>query len=342
VLIRTVARDNKPAFTRKNNMENISQVHVGVDVSKGRLDVHIHPLEKHFSVANSARGIEDLISKLSIYEVQRVVYESSGGYQKMLHRKLKEAKFKVWEVDPKRVKYFIASEGVKAKTDTIDAKMIARFSALKPQERKEIPLSDSADELRALVKRRSDLVEMKATEKKRLVHPAQIHCTKKIKRHIRFLEKEIQEVEDDIEKIINKDKQLKKKCEILESMPGVGPKISQILVAEVPELGILQNSQIASLIGVAPYVNQSGNYKGVASIREGRPSPRKGVYMGALSASHSKDNVFQRFFDRLIKKGKSAKVALVALMRKMIVVSNALVRKNEFWNPHFQKSTQIA
>lgn len=319
-------------------MENISQVHVGVDVSKGRLDVHIYPLEKHFSVANSANGITSLISKLSAYAVQRVAYESSGGYQKMLHRKLKQAKFKVWEIDPKRVKYFIASEGVKAKTDTIDAKMIARFSAFKPHERKDIPVSDSADELRALVKRRSDLVEMKATEKKRLGHPVQIYCSKKINRHIGFLEKEIQEIENDIKKIIDKDEQLKRRREILESIPGVGPTISQLLVVEIPELGILENTQIASLIGVAPYVNQSGNYKGTASIREGRPIPRKGIYMGALSASHSKGNVFQIFFDRLIGKGKSAKVALVALMRKMIVVSNALIRKNEFWNPNFQKS----
>lgn len=320
-------------------MENIPQVHVGVDVSKSRLDIHIYPLEKHFSVANSANGIESLVSKLSAYAVERVTYESSGGYQKMLHRKLKQAKFKVWEVDPKRVKYFIASEGVRAKNDTIDARMIARFSAQKPHERREIPAPDSADELRALVKRRSDLVEMKSTEKKRLDHPAQIHCAKKIKRHIRFLEKEITEVENDIEKIINKDKNLTRKREILESMPGIGPKTSQILVAELPELGILQNSQIASLIGVAPYVNQSGNYKGVAAIRDGRPIPRKGIYMGALSACHSKNNAFQRFFDRLIGKGKAAKVALVALMRKMIIVLNALIRKDEFWNSNFQKST---
>ncbi|MDE2026720.1 MAG: transposase [Patescibacteria group bacterium] len=323
-------------------MENISQVHVGVDVSKSRLDIHIYPLEKHFSVANSARGIESLISQLSTYAVQRVTYESSGGYQKMLHRKLKQAKFKVWEVDPKRVKYFIASEGVRAKTDTIDARMIARFSAFKPHERKDIPASESADELRALVKRRSDLVEMKSTETKRLNHPAQIHCAKKIKKHIRFLEKEIQEIEDDITKIVDKDEQLKRRREILASMPGIGPTISQLLVAEIPELGILKNTQIASLVGVAPYVNQSGNYKGTASIREGRPIPRKAIYMGALSASHSKGNVFERFFARLIGKGKSAKVALVALMRKMIVVSNALIRKNEFWNPNFQKSAYSA
>ena len=325
-----------------NNMENIPQVHVGVDVSKSRLDVHIYPLEKHFSVANSANGIESLISQLSGYEVQRAAYESSGGYQKMLHRKLKQAKFKVWEVDPKRVKYFIASEGVRAKTDKIDARMIARFSAQKPHERQEIPTPDSSDELRALVKRRSDLIEMKATEQKRLNHPAQIHCGPKIKKHIHFLEKQIEEIDEEIGLIVNKDKNLQRKCEILASMPGIGQKTAQILAVELPELGTLQNPQIASLIGVAPYVNQSGNYKGVASIREGRPIPRKGLYMCALSACHSKDNVFQRFFNRLIGKGKAAKVALVALMRKMIVTLNALVRKDELWDPHFRKSVQQA
>ena len=313
-------------------MNTLSKVFVGVDVSKRHLDVCMLPENKSFKIANNKSGHRAFLKKVAHFQVERVVCESSGGYEQKFIHSLDQAEYKTWIVDPKRVKAFISAEGVRAKTDKIDAKMIAMFaSKITPRYSKKIVSSEKA-KLKEFVKRKTELTEMLAKEKTRLKDPTIDNSINFIKKLIKFMEKQMDIIEKEIEKIIQKDGELQQKVEIMETMPGVGKITSAALVAHLPELGILNSKQIAALVGVAPFTKESGTYVGKASIGGGRAIPRKALYMAALTASRS-NPVFKNFYNRLIAKGKKPKVALVGVMRKIIITLNAMLKNGTVWNP---------
>ena len=311
-------------------MENITKSCAGVDVSKKHLDVYIYPAKKSFRCENNEEGIKSLTRFLEKYSVGLVTCESSGGYE---HRMLVMVKLfgcKVWRVEPNRIKSFIRSEGKKVKTDSIDAKMIALFAL-----QKETPSDELLDnqllkgELTRLVSRRQDLVKMIIMENNRLKQPIETY-PEDIRKHIEFMETQVASIDQKIEHIVDNDDNLKKKSEIIQSVPGFGKKISAVLLAQLPELGKVKNREISALIGVAPYTKQSGQYKGKSKISGGRKQPRRALFMAALVASRFNPHL-KLFYDRLRKVGKPAKVALVAVMRKLIVILNVLIKKEVKW-----------
>lgn len=312
-------------------MENITKTYVGVDISKDQLDTYLYPTGKAASFANSKEGIADLIELLSAYEVIQIVCESTGGYEDLMLKMLRASDYKVWQVEPNRIKSFIRSKGKKAKTDAIDARMIALFSAQEIQEHEHVQYDENHELLRDLVKRKKDLIEMVVAEKHRLKHPSCIFCAPEIRAHIDFMSKQITELEDKIQDLINKNDDLHKKVKIIESVPGVGKATAAMLVAEMPELGTIENKKAAALIGVAPYTQQSGQYRGKSFISGGRSVVRSAVYMAALVASRY-NPAMKEFYCRLCKVGKKPpKVALVAVMRKLITILNTMIKNQTKW-----------
>lgn len=312
-------------------MENLTKIYIGVDVSKNRLDLHLHPIAKAISCTNSEDGIKGLIDQLSTYSVKQVVCESSGGYEDLMLKMLRKAGYKVWSVEPNRIKSFIRSKGKKVKTDPIDAYMIALFAAQENQEHEHVEYGGNQAIIHDLVKRRKDLSEMIVAEKLRLKHPSQITCSTEIQAHIDFMEKQLKELEDKIQKLIDGDDNLRKKAKIIESMPGIGKATAAMLIAEMPELGNMDKKKAGALVGVVPYTQQSGQYVGKASISGGRADVRSGIYMAAMVAARHNPTM-KDFYCRLREIGKKpAKVAFVAVMRKMITILNIMVKTETPW-----------
>lgn len=318
-------------------MNIVSKIYVGVDVSKDNLDVHFYPSEEAFRVKNSIKGIQTFLEELSKYKVEQVVFESSGSYENLLLKSLEAAGYNYWQVDPKRIKSFILGEGIKFKNDKNDAKMMALFSYKNQLPYKKIRLTQEQRDLRDYSRRRSYLVSIVAKEKTKLQLPSQEAFKKEIKSLIKFLEKQIKQLDEKATKIILSDKELNRKRKIMESIPGIGSGSSSILLAEMPELGTIEDKQVAALLGAAPYTKESGNYRGKARVGYGRARPRKVIYMAALTASRS-NPIFSKFYNKLIAVGKSAKIALIAVMRKLICLINTLIRKNCFWDENVKFS----
>jgi len=319
-----------------NNSKN---AYIGIDVSKAHLDIHIRPIAKQMKIENSQRGMKRLLRflKQTEYSVQQIVCESSGGYQRLAVRILEEEGYNVWSANPALVKSFIRSEGVLSKTDAHDAKMIALFAEKKEQSYEKEPWSQEMEDLQELVKRKADLVQMLAMEKTRLQSPTvNKACSRLIKGHIRQLEKQIKKVDTitDEQRLLNPV--WKKKTEIMQSIPGIGRETAVNLLTFMPELGKITGKQSAALLGVAPYANESGCYRGKTSVRGGRSIPRRLVYMAALSASRA-NPVLKQFYNRLRTKGKKPKVAIVAVMRKLITFINVLLEKEKLWDSNHYK-----
>jgi transposase len=313
-------------------MNTITKNFVGVDVSKSWLDVHIHPKKQTMRIDNTQAGIDKLLQIFPHNNITQIVCESSGGYENLLINICSNAGYKVWRVDPKRIKAFIASEGVKAKTDKIDAKMIALFASQKETSYTQSQRSDTDEKARALVRRKADLTEMAAIEKRRLKGPTGQFCKDQIEYLISIINEEIESLETEIHGLIAQNAELSAKNDILQSIPGIGKSTAAALIADMPELGTIDNKKIAALLGVVPYTKQSGTYKGCETIYGGRPAPRKALYMAALCATRYNEPM-KFFYNRLREKGKKPKVAVVAVMNKLIVTINAMLRKNEKWSP---------
>jgi len=311
-------------------MMKVTHFSVGVDVSKSWLDVCINPQNESYKFHNSTKGISSLLKMLSGYSIHQIACESSGGYENLLLNLCADAGYNVWQIDPKRIKAFIMSQGVKAKTDKIDAKMIARFAAQQEPEYVKQKRTDNNDKISALVRRKTDLTEIAAVEKKRLKGPTGYHCKDRIENLLIFINKEINELTAEIESLIAQDSEMKERKEILESIPGIGATTAAALIADMPELGKIENKQAAALLGVVPYTKQSGMYQGVESISGGRAAPRQALYMAALTAARF-NPVMKDFYNRLRSNGKKPKVAVVAVMNKLIVTSNAMLKKKTKW-----------
>lgn len=251
--------------------QNISQISVGIDVAKEFLDIHLYPLGKSFKVSNNNKGLNKLCSIIANYQVKQIACEATGGYESLLDKKLSKHNYNVWIVDAKRMRAFINSEGIKVKTDKIDAQMIALFAYQKTPAYKAMQTTEDEDQLYALSHHRTSLLRILIEEENRLNHPQQIFCRKEIQKHIAFLKKQIKSIELGVDVIIKKNTQLSSKTRIIESVPGIGKIMALTLITEMPELGIISNKKAAALLGVAPIIQQSGLSKGTAFIKGGRP-----------------------------------------------------------------------
>ena len=306
---------------------------VGVDVSKATLDVALLHEGKGSQFGNDSVGIDELIKLLKPLAVDLVVMEATGGYETVAATALAAAGLRVAVVNPRQVRDFAKATGRLAKTDRIDAKLIAAFGeAIGPQIR---PLADEdARELQALLVRRTQLVGMKVQESNRL-GLAQGPMRKGIKKHISWLEEEIERLDVDITASLRKSPAWRAKDELLQSFKGVGPLTSGTLMVGLPELGQLDRRAIAALVGLAPFNNDSGIKRGRRSIYGGRSRVRTLLYMAATSAIRF-NPVIRQFYQRLTARGKPHKVAMVACMRKMLTILNAMVRKSTPWTPEIK------
>jgi len=302
---------------------------IGIDVSKARLDVAIRPSAEKLSVSNDEAGIQALVTRLSEIKPALIVLEATGGLERSVSGTLGSAQLPVVVVNPRQVRDFAKALGQLAKTDRIDAEVLARFAeAIRPPLR---PLPDKVSlELRSLIARRRQLIEMMVAEKTRL-STASKAVRKRIEAHIRWLETELDRADKDLDHSIRQSPIWCENEDLLRSVPSVGPVVSRTLLAELPELGRLNRKQIAALVGIAPLNCDSGTFRGRRGIWGGRATVRAVLYMAALVASR-RNSVIRNFYKRLRDKGKAPKVALVACMHKLLTILNAMIKHKTRWS----------
>lgn len=305
-------------------------VYVGIDVSKDSLDVHVHPLKGIFKIPNNVNGLQKLTCLLSKYQVKQIVCEATGGYEALLCKTLTKKGFPIWRVDPKRIKAFRISEGINPKNDKIDAYMLALFAEKKTPAYTAYRPSDDEARLSALIHRREALVAMIIMEENRLKHPLQALFKKDITKLVNFMKKQVKSIENNINSIIKTNDALKAKATIAESIPGIGKITSAVVIGVMPEIGKIENKAIAALLGVAPIIQQSGNSKGIATIKGGRTIVRNAFYMATVVAIRYNVQI-KKFYEHLRSVGKAAKVAIVACMRKLIVMLNTMISEGKKW-----------
>lgn len=302
---------------------------VGIDVSKEWLDVACRPAPEGWRETNTEKGHRAIVRRMKKLRPTLIVLEATGGLERAVALALYSAGFPVAVLNPRQIRDFARSTGRLAKTDSIDAGVLAHFGeAIRPEAR---PLPDAESRaFAAAVARRRQLVEMITAEENRHgsadgeIRPA-------IRRHIRWLEKELAAANDDLSRRLLSNSAWKEQDQLQQSVPGVGPVSSRALLAGLPELGKLDRKKIAALVGVAPVARESGTFKGRRSISGGRSEVRAVLYMAALSASRSNE-VIRDFYQRLVGEGKLKKVALTACMRKLLVVLNSIVRTRRPWD----------
>lgn len=314
----------------------MSDVFVGIDVSKARLDVAVRPVGAAWSVANDESGIAELLTRLRELGPTLVVAEATGGLETAMVAELATV-VAIAVVNPRQVRDFAKATGQLAKTDRIDAEVLARFAdAVRPEPR---PLKDEETRhLAAVVSRRRQLRDMIVAESNRLgAAPKKLH--KGIQKHIDWMRRELRLLEKDLDDEIKSSPVWREKEDLMRGTKGIGQVTSATMLSDVPELGTLNRKQIAKLLGVAPMNNDSGTFRGKRSVWGGRASARAVLYMATLSAVRS-NPVIKAFYQRLIANGKPKKVALTAAMRKLLTILNAIVRDRRPWDPTFGLAPQ--
>jgi transposase len=302
---------------------------VGIDVSRKTLDIHLRPDGTACSFDNTPEGIDALLAWLRPLGVTLIVLEASGGYERAVLTALSLGALPVALVNPKRVRDFAKALGQLAKTDALDAAVLAQFAqTLRPPVR---PLPDAdARKLQALLTRRTQLVGMRTMEENRLKTLADSRVRRSVQNVIRTLIREIRKAETDLGEAIRDCPVWAAKDELLQSIPGIGPVVSRTLLAEMPELGTLTREQAATLAGVAPINRESGQYRGKRMIAGGRAVLRTMLYL-ASHAARQGNAVLKAFSDRLRAAGKPPKVIRIALARKLLIIANAVLRNNKAW-----------
>jgi transposase len=304
-------------------------IFVGIDVSKDRLDVHVRASGEAFAVARDGKGIEDLVDRLRVVSPTLIAVEATGGFETIVAAALAAAALPLVVVNPAQVRHFAQALGKRAKTDPIDAEVIARFvEAVKPAPR-HIP-DEQARLLAELVARRRQIIEMIVAERQREKRAENVRVRKSLARTINTLEKELPEIDGDIDTLVRGSPVWRDKEDLLVTFPGVSNTLARTLLAEVPELGTLSRREIASLAGLAPYTRQSGRWKGKSMIGGGRAALRAALYMAALSASRCNPTL-KAFYQRLLSAGKPKMVGLLAVARKILTILNAMVRDRKQW-----------
>lgn len=302
---------------------------VGIDVSKDWLDVHILPSGESFRVANSSSALEPLAKRLSELSPERVGLEATGGFETVAVAELSTVGLAVVVLNPAQVRSFANALGKRAKTDPIDAAVIAAFvAAVRPKLR---ALPDAETRLLAdLVARRRQIIAMIVAEEHRARTASGQQLAKSIRRLLAALRRELESLDQDMDGHIRKSPLWLVKQDLLTSMPGVGPAVARTLLGELPELGSLDRRQIASLAGLAPFTRQSGKWRGKSFIGGGRSGVRSALFMAALVASRHNPTL-KAFRDRLVAAGKPKIVALIATMRKLLTILNAIIRDQQPW-----------
>jgi transposase len=309
----------------------MDEVWIGVDVSKQSLDVAARPGDESCSVQNSQAGIKALIRRLKRLSPQRIVLEATGGYEYELALRLSKAGLPVAVVNPRQVRDFARAVGKLAKTDPIDAKILSHFAeAVKPPCR--LVKDPKLDDLDQLVTRHRQLVEMIVAERNRRMS-LRGDAQNDIDATIRFLQGRLKQVDERLKTLIHNHPHWNRTAELLRSVPGVGPVLISSLIAELPELGTINRKQIASLVGLAPFNNDSGKSQGRRHIWGGRAHLRALLYMSVIAGLRFNQTI-RSFYQHLRHSGKPAKVALVACMRKLLVQLNAMVKSAQTWNTH--------
>jgi transposase len=309
-----------------------SAIYVGIDVAQDQLDLAT-TAGQAWSVKHHPRAMAALARRLRKICPARIIVESSGKLEQELVVVLAEAKLPVVVVNPRQVRDFAKATGVLAKTDRIDARILARFGeAVKPEVR---PLPDEqARDLMARVARRRQLHQMLRAERHRLLRAART-LKPSLKQHIAYLEKQLAQLDDDLQDAIRQTPIWQESFDLLQSVPGIGPTTAATLIAELPELGRLSRREIAALVGVAPFNRDSGKWKGKRSTWGGRSPVRSALYMAALVATQYNATI-RAFYQQLLARGKAKKTALVACMRKLIVILNTMLKNHQSWNPKIQ------
>ncbi len=311
-------------------MKKKAAIFVGIDVSKAWLDVAIHEQASEFRESNNERGIAQLVKKLKKLRPQLIILEPTGGFEMLVVAELSQAGLPVAVINAKRVRDFAKATGQLAKTDQLDAKVLAHFaSAIRPAVRS--LKSEEEEQLTALLTRRRQVLEMLTVEKNRLV-TVRAKMRADVEAHIHWLSDNLKELDQALEEFIQGSPLWKEKDALLQSVPGVGRVTSATLLGMLPELGLLNRQEIAALVGVAPLNKDSGRKQGQRRVWGGRAEVRNVLYMAVLSAKKF-NPVIRKFYERLIQHGKEKKVALTACMRKLLVILNAMIRTHQSWLP---------
>lgn len=303
---------------------------IGIDVAKAQLEFAARPSDQRGALPNDEAGIRELVGRCQALTPSLIVCEATGGYEAALVAALAAVGLPVVVANPRQVRDFAKATGQLAKTDAIDARVLALFAErVHPAPR---PLPDAAAQaLDALLTRRRQLVEMLVAERNRLLVAAP-SVRRDLQQHIRFLERRLRTADDDLHTAVKASPVWRVKDDLLQSVPGVGRVVSLTLLAELPELGRLTHKQIAALVGVAPLNRDSGTLRGKRLVYGGRAPVRAALYMAALVASR-RNPVIRAFYERLRAAGKPAKVALTACMRKLLTILNAIARSGTPWQP---------
>jgi transposase len=308
--------------------------HVGIDVSKARLDVCLMPEGETFTVDNDQRGIDELLGRLEKARPELVVLEATGRHERPVATAIasSEAGIAVAVVNPRQARDFAKATGRLAKTDKIDAFVLARFASAVGPPPSVLP-DEEAQALQAILTRRRQLIEMLVAEKNRLSMASEA-VAGRIRAHVRWLEKELERADRELDEAVQQSDTWRHNEGLLRSVPGVGPVLARTLLAELPELGSLSHKRLSALVGVAPFNRDSGKIRGKREVWGGRAPVRAALYMGALVATRH-NPVLEEFYGRLLEAGKPKKVALVACMRKLLVILNAMMRDRAIWRcPH--------
>ncbi len=316
---------------RKRGAEGEALTWIGIDVAKKKFDVFVRPSSESWTCTNDEVGIAACVQRLREANPQLVVLEATGGWEVSLAAALALAKVPVAVVNPRQVRSFARAMNRLAKTDAIDAAVLAQFAeVVKPEPR---GVNDEATEaLSELMTRRRQVIDMTVAEKNRLGAARNEGVRQRISHHLHVLREELKSIDEDLKQQIQQSPIWREKDALLQSVPGVGPTVSRTLLAELPELGRLNRKQIAALVGLAPFNRDSGTLKGKRTIWGGRSRVRTTLYMAAVVAMRF-NPIISRFYRSLRDAGKPAKLALTACMRKLIVILNAMLRDGATWSP---------
>lgn len=311
-------------------MQQHNKIFVGIDIAKKKIDVAFSHLSQGTTFEYSPKGIKLFLNELQKVKPQLICLEATGGLERELVACLHKHQFELAVVNPRQIRDFARAKNQLAKTDQIDARIIAQFAQMM-QPRITLPLSDAQQKMRDLTSRRRQLSKQIVQEKNHLASTPGKEIRKMIQLSIRFHEKQLHTIEQKQKALIEADEQAKKKAIIIQSVPGFGAATAALLVAELPELGSLNRQQIARLVGVAPTNRDSGTLRGKRTIGGGRVDIRNGLYMPIIVAKKYNPKI-KVFYDRLVESGKPKMVALIAAMRKLLTIVNVMIKEGKKWN----------
>ena len=312
-----------------------SPLFVGIDVAKATLDIALRPSAQTWQVIYDDPHVEAFVTQLNELSPTLIVVEATGGLERSLVAALVAARLPVIVINPRQARDFAKATGRLAKTDRIDAQVLAHYGEAIRASFRPLPDADT-QQWRALVERRRQLVDMMTAEQSRLnTSPARVRDS--IEAHLAWLQQQLASLDDDLDDMLQSSPIWRERDDILQSTPGVGPVLSRTLMSPLPELGDLNRKEIAALVGVAPFNRDSGTWRGRRTIWGGRAAVRSVLYMSTLVATRH-NPVIRKFYERLLAAGKAKKVALIACMRKLLTILNAMVKNQQRWQPRASKS----